>query len=113
MHEISLCQSILRIIEEKAAEQPFDKVNAVCLEVGALAGVDPEALRFGFDVVMNDSIASGAKLDIINVVARARCEQCLKELVIQQRFDVCPECGANQLTIIAGDELRVKDLVVV
>jgi len=112
MHEISLCQSMLRIMEEQAAKQRFTKVSAVYLEVGVLAGVDPEALRFGFDVVMQDSLASGAELEIIMLQGRAWCEQCLTKVNIQQRFDACPECGGHQLKISAGEELRIKDLAV-
>jgi hydrogenase nickel incorporation protein HypA/HybF len=64
MHEISLCESILDIINERAAQDRFSKVKRVRLEVGPFSSVEPEALRFGFDVVMRGSVAEGAKLEI-------------------------------------------------
>jgi len=111
MHEISLCQSVLRIIEQQAAQQNFSRVKTVSLEVGRLSGVEPEALRFGFDAVMKDSIADGAILEIIDVAAQAVCSQCNNRVEVKQRFDACPKCG-GVLTIEKGEELRIKELEV-
>lgn len=112
MHEMSLCEGILRVIEEQAAAQDYLKVKTVWLEVGALAGVEVEALRFGFDVVMKASIAEGALLAIIDVPGRAWCMQCMKNVALKQRFDPCPECGGFQLQVNGGEELRIKELEV-
>ena len=51
MHEMSICESIISLIEQQSVEQSFSKVSRVCLEVGPLAGVELESLRFSFDVV--------------------------------------------------------------
>jgi len=112
MHEMSLCESILRIIEDQASVQHYHKVKTVYLEVGALAGVQVEALQFGFDVVMKDSIAASADLKIIDLLGQAWCLQCMKNVEIRQRFDACPECGAYQLQVNGGEELRIKELEV-
>jgi hydrogenase nickel incorporation protein HypA/HybF len=113
MHEISLCEAILRVIEEQAAQQHFTRVKTVWLEVGALAGVEVEALRFGFDVVMKDSIAKDAKLQVIAIAGQAWCMACMKHVAIRQRFDGCPECGGELLQVNRGEELRIKELEVV
>ncbi|ALP52951.1 hydrogenase nickel incorporation protein HypA [Candidatus Tenderia electrophaga] len=112
MHEISLCQGVLRVIEEHAALQQYVRVKTVWLEVGALAGVELEALRFGFDVVMKNSIAAAAQLEIIERPGRAWCLQCMKEVPVQRRFDACPDCGGYQLQVSGGEELRIKELEV-
>lgn len=112
MHEMSLCEGVLRIIEEQAATQHYHKVKAVYLEVGALAGVELEALRFGFNVVMKHSIAADARLEIIELPGQAWCVPCMKTIEIKQRFDACPECGMHQLQVNGGEELRVKELEV-
>ena len=63
MHEMALCESIRRTLEEQSRAHKFSKVKRVCLEVGPFSGVEVEALRFGFDVVMRGTLADGAKLD--------------------------------------------------
>ncbi len=112
MHEVSLCQSVLKIIEQQAAEKNYSRVKTVFLEVGRLAAVEPEALYFGFDVVMKDSIADGARLEIIDVPGQAFCSQCNNRVEVKQRFDACPKCGAAAMLIEKGGELRVKELEV-
>ena len=112
MHEMSLCEGILRIIEDQASSQNFNKVKTVWLEVGDLAGVEVEALRFGFDVVMKESVAEGARLEIINVPGEAWCMNCMKNVEVTQRFDACPQCGSYQLQMNRGEELQLKELEV-
>ena len=112
MHEMSICEGILTVMEEQANEQSFTKVKTVWLEIGPLAGVEMEALRFGFDAVTEGSLAEGARLEIIQTPGEAWCLECAKTVPVKQRFDGCPECDSYQLQITSGDELRIKELEV-
>ncbi len=112
MHEMSICQSILQTLEEQARLQNFSRVERVCLEIGPLSGVEIEALKFGFDVVMRDSLAAEARLEIIECPAEAWCLPCAATVRIAERFDACPHCGSHQLQVTGGEELRIKELEV-
>ncbi|HFD31929.1 MAG TPA: hydrogenase maturation nickel metallochaperone HypA [Gammaproteobacteria bacterium] len=112
MHEMSLCEGVLQIIESEAAKQNFTQVKRVILEVGTLSGVEIKALEFAFDVVMKGSIAEQARLEIIELEAQAWCMQCAKSVTIKQRYDACPTCGSYQLQVSSGDEMRIKELEV-
>jgi len=112
MHEMSLCESVLQIMEDQATVQKFERVKTVWLEVGQLSGVELEALRFAFDVVTRGSIADGATLEIIDVPGQAWCLQCGETVTILQRFDPCPKCGGYQMQVTGGTEMRVKELEV-
>jgi Zn finger protein HypA/HybF involved in hydrogenase expression len=46
MHELALSQSIVALVLERARATRLRTVTRVAVEVGAAAGVDPEALRF-------------------------------------------------------------------
>jgi hydrogenase nickel incorporation protein HypA/HybF len=112
MHEMSLCEGVLRILEESALSQGFSRVKTVCLEIGALSGVEKQAMRFGFDVVMKQTLAEGATLEIIDIPGEAWCMPCAKKVQVSARFEACPECGSYQLQVTGGDEMRVKELEV-
>ena len=112
MHEMSLCASMLQIIEEQARLQNFTRVRQVRLEVGALAGVEIEALRFGFEVMIHDTLVQGASLEIIELPGQAWCVNCKQPVEIDKRIDACPRCGDYRLQITGGDQLRIKDLEV-
>jgi len=112
MHELTLCQNILRIIEEHAERDGFSRVRRVCLDVGVLAAVEPEAMRFGFEVASRGSVAEGAELEISHVNAQAQCVACKARVSIGSILAACPECGAERLAIEGGDELRIRELEV-
>jgi hydrogenase nickel incorporation protein HypA/HybF len=113
MHELSLCEGVRALIEEAAAREGFARVTRVRLEVGRFAGVETDALRFGFDVAMRGSPAEGAALDVIDLPGRAFCFGCGATVEVESRLDDCPRCGGARLSPTGGHELRVKDLEVV
>ncbi len=112
MHEMSLCASMVELIEEQARAQGFERVLCVRLEVGPLAGVELEAMRFGFDVATRGSVADGARLEILQPKAEAWCMACAGTVPVSSRFDACPVCGGYQLQVTRGDELRIRELEV-
>lgn len=112
MHEMSICESILQIMEDQAVAQNFSSVKVLRLEIGPLSGVELEALTFGFDVVTKNSLAEGCQLEIIETKAQAWCMECAHTIEIKERYDACPTCGGHQLQVSSGDELRIKDMEV-
>jgi hydrogenase nickel incorporation protein HypA/HybF len=44
MHEMSLCEVILQVIETEAKKQQFTEVKQVVLDIGVLSGVEISAL---------------------------------------------------------------------
>ncbi len=112
MHEISLAENVLQIIEHAARTQNFQRVRTVVLEIGALAAVEPDAMRFCFDAVARGSIAEGARLEILDKPGEGWCAECNRAVQLRERFGLCPECGGVRVEITGGNEMRVKDLEV-
>ncbi len=112
MHEMSLCESVLQILEDNAKSQGFSRVLKIWLEIGELSGVEPEAMRFSFEVIRRGTLADQASLEIIHVPGEAWCMPCGKNVPVKQRFDACPECGSYQLQVNGGDEMKIKELEV-
>ncbi len=112
MHEMSLAESALQIIEDAARKQSFKRVRTVWLEIGQLSCVEQEAMRFCFDAVIKDSIADGARLEIVETPGQGRCTQCSSETLIATLYEACPQCGSYGMQVIAGDAMRVKELEV-
>lgn len=112
MHELSICESVLQVLEQEAAVHGAERVIGVRLEIGRFAGVEPEALRFGFDVVTRGTVAEGARLEILDVPGRAWCFDCSDTVPVAARHDCCPRCNSSRLQSVSGDELRIKDMEV-
>jgi hydrogenase nickel incorporation protein HypA/HybF len=112
MHEMSLAEGVLQIIEDTARKDHFGKVTTVWLEIGQLSGVEPEAMRFCFDAVTRGSVAEGAQLEIIATPGQGWCMACAKTVARMKVFGECPDCGGFQIQVTGGTELRIKELEV-
>ncbi len=112
MHEMSLSEGVLQLIEQNARSQGFRRVMAVTLEIGELAGVDQEAMRFSFDAVTRGTLADRARLDIEPVPGEAWCMPCGQSVHIARRIDPCPDCGSHQLQVTGGNDMLLKSLEV-
>lgn len=112
MHEMSLAEGVLQLIEDSARQQRFEKVVTVWLEIGQLSGVEVEAMRFCFDAVTRDTVAHGARLEIIAVPGTGWCMACAATVPMSEVFGACPQCGGYQMQVSGGTEMRVKELEV-
>jgi hydrogenase nickel incorporation protein HypA/HybF len=112
MHELSIAESMLQVVEGAARRNSAHKVALVSLEIGALAPVEREALRFCFDAVARGSIAEGARFEIVETPGAAWCKHCDTEVPIAALGEACPRCGGYQLRVVQGDEMRVREIEV-
>jgi hydrogenase nickel incorporation protein HypA/HybF len=55
MHEIGIACSILEAIAQELRQYPGRRASKVGLRIGEFAGVDPESLRFCFEVIARES----------------------------------------------------------
>ena len=113
MHEMSLTEGVVRILEDQAAAHGFTRVKTVWLEIGALSTVVPESMEFCFGAVAKGNpLTDGARLEIIRVPGTAWCMDCSASVVIATRIDPCPGCGGHHLTVTAGSDMRIKEVEV-
>ncbi|MBV8680859.1 MAG: hydrogenase maturation nickel metallochaperone HypA [Aquitalea sp.] len=112
MHEMSLAEGIIQLLEDQAATQEFRRVKQVWLNIGELAGVEAEALAFCLDVVSRDTLADGAVFHFARQPGQGWCLACSQSVAIHARFDACPLCGKHQVQVTGGDEMRVSELEV-
>ena len=112
MHEMSLCEGIVEILESEAKKQSYSRVKKVWLEIGKLAAVEIDAMYFCYDMVVKDTVADNSELVIREIQAEAKCRQCKQEMMVDSRFDACVSCGSYDLEIIQGEQMKIKELEV-
>lgn len=110
MHEMALAEGILQVVEDAVDGRDVQRVTEIRLEIGALAGVELEALRFCLDVVLSGSLAEGAQLDLDLLPGVGWCLACGEQVTISAFFDACPLCGGYQVQATGGTEMRVKEI---
>ncbi|MEY4768542.1 MAG: hydrogenase maturation nickel metallochaperone HypA [Pseudomonadota bacterium] len=113
MHELSLCEHILQTLQQQAQIQSYSQVKKVCLTIGTLAYVEIEAMRFCFEVVMKNTLAEQAILEIIEIQAQAWCKNCQQFISVNSFYDSCPYCAAIHLEIVEGCDMKIQYLEVI
>lgn len=105
MHEMSIAGLILDAVAKEVERRPGTRAVRVGVRMGALAAIDPEALRFCFDAIVSDTEQSDLLLDIEVVPRRHRCLSCNKEFEVHNYDFQCPRCGVLCAQFLGGDEL--------
>lgn len=120
MHELSLMEALREQVLEAAAQHGARRILAVHLRIGSLAGVEPQALRFAFAVVMGEGqgegegegegIGAGARLEIEAVAAEWLCPRCAEPFADGPAGCECPRCGGFSRRLLRGRELELAAL---
>jgi hydrogenase nickel incorporation protein HypA/HybF len=111
MHELGIAESALEMALTQATAAGATRVLRLVIRVGALSGVDPEALRFAFTAILPGTPAEGAALQIDAVAAVAYCPNCQRNFAPDtDHFFECPTCGQLCSTLKQGRELDLVRL---
>jgi len=111
MHELHLAGEIIAIVEEEMTKRGLKKVTTVGVKVGALAGVNPEALSFGFEASVVDTNLAGARLAVEMILVSGRCRACGKNLEVVDYVFICPHCGSVDVIVEKGEEMNISYLI--
>lgn len=109
MHELSITQGIIEICLQHAASR---HITSVEVEIGVLSGVDPEAVAFCFEASTRETPMHGARLRISEVPATGSCQECGHDFRLLSLYDACPQCSSYRVTVMTGDEMRVREIEV-
>jgi hydrogenase nickel incorporation protein HypA/HybF len=108
LHELAITQAVVDAVTDRL---PGATVTCVRLDVGALSGVVAESVRFCFDLVTEGTNLAGARLEINQPRAHCQCRGCGGEFEPDDALPLCP-CGSADVTVIAGQELRIASVEV-
>ncbi|WP_328332494.1 MULTISPECIES: hydrogenase maturation nickel metallochaperone HypA/HybF [unclassified Streptomyces] len=108
MHELSITQSVVDMVCERAGGRP---VRTVSVRVGVLTAVVAESMRFCFDLITAGTVAEGARLEIDQPPGAARCRTCEQDFALPDPVLLCP-CGSADVEITSGRELQIISMKV-
>jgi len=112
LHELSICQSMLRIVDSAMEQQKGSKLRKIFLDVGRGSTIEPVLLKEAFAVITDGGPYDGTELVINDIPIAGVCRDCEKEFVYEELAFGCPNCGSTNIKITAGLELDVKALEV-
>ena len=110
MHELSIASSIIDTVRAEATKHPGARLIKVGVRIGALAGVDPDALSFGFEALVHGTDLDPLTLGIEFVPRTQRCPRCQLVFPAEEYCIKCPKCGELETVFVGGDELQMAYL---
>ena len=99
MHELALCDAMLKMVRDISREQALEGVRSITVRVGSLSGVVP---RFLTDCWV--AVTDGTEYD------RARCLDCGAEFVADVEGLSCPDCGGKKLMPPSGRDMTIQEI---
>lgn len=114
MHELSIAHGLAEVAGAAARQAGVRQVVALRLAIGELAGIEPGALRFCWDLAAYGTILQGSRLDIDTLPVVIHCPVCAADVELPdvRRFR-CPCCQTPSGDLRQGRELEIRSLEVV
>lgn len=109
MHEMSLATAVVDVALKHAVGR---RVTAVELRVGGMRQVVPSSLEFYFAICGRDTLCEGARLELVVVATRLRCEACETEWEPDLPFFFCPSCASSDVNVARGEEFEIESIMV-
>lgn len=107
MHETSIIYDALEIAKESGKNNNLKKIDKIYMKIGEFTCVDESSLRFAFEALRKNTICEDADLIIEKVKAKAKCDYCNEEFIIDFTNKICPKCYKYSNNICNGYELLV------
>ena len=109
MHEVAIAQSLIDLVVEHIPKGRT--VLSVQVKIGPLRGIVEDALRQGWQVLVQDTPLSDAELELQMLQWVLKCPECGKEYESKELMVLCA-CGCATLHPVGGDELDLMSIEV-
>lgn len=110
MHEMSIAEGLLDLIDAEMARHPGATLRAFEVEVGELSSVQEESLRFCLEAAVEQTEWAGADVRLRPDPVAARCPRCDTSFQPVHYEFVCPDCGGTEVQVVGGRDVRLMSL---
>lgn len=119
MHELSMAQGIINAVIETAENNNATEVTEIGIEIGRLAMINPEQLKFMLSVLVENTIVEEATIKIEEIPVEIECSECgfkgeadLDDKDHYAPVVECPKCENRRISILNGKDCIVKNIVI-
>ena len=110
MHELPVTQSLLEIALRHAQKSNAQRILSLNIVIGQLATIVDDSIQFYWDLIAQDTIAEGAKLNFHRIPAKLQCLDCQRQYTLGNTDMACPECQSVNLKIVSGNEFFLESI---
>lgn len=110
MHELTIAENLIQLVEETARRESAQSVSIVVVEIGELSAIETDALSFAFDIVKGGGVAAAATLEIVPIPGVGQCQSCRTRMPMPKPYAECPACGSLEVEPVEGREMRIREI---
>jgi Zn finger protein HypA/HybF (possibly regulating hydrogenase expression) len=113
MHEHGIARDLWKVVLSEAEKNNLSKITKVTVVLGEASGIEKEFLNHSFvdHIFPEHEIAGNAGIEYEIVPLSAQCNACMEQIKpSQMEHLICPHCGANDIKIVSGHEVYVKNI---
>lgn len=112
MHELGLAKDLFHIIKERVKANNLKRITSIKIKLGVASGIDESFLIHSFTHhLFPNTIAEGAKLEIIKEFPVVKCKGCGAKIDIKDEPILsCPECKKMDMEVVAGRDIRIEEI---
>ena len=111
MHELGICDALLKMVRNIAAEESLEEITRITVEVGSLSGVVPAYMSDCWVAVTDGTELAEVEFVVEELEGTARCLDCGEEFPADVNRLRCPSCGGEKLTPLTGRDLTLKEIL--
>lgn len=108
MHEYSVVQALIDLVEVEARKRNATAVHSLRVGLGELSGVEPTLLATAYETFRDHTICAGAALDLRAIPAQWACPRCQLSIARGALLQ-CNNCG-GPARLVQGDELVLESI---
>ncbi len=112
MHELAITESILEITLRHASQAQAGRVTDLYLVIGQLSSLVDDSVQFYWDIISKDTAAEGATLHFRRLPVELVCLNCTRRYTPAGEDFACPDCGSEQIKVVAGEEFFLESIEV-
>ena len=110
MHELNIAGRIIELVEQEMISRRLSSLEEVNVRVGAISGIDPEALVFSYDAACAGTALGGSRLNVRVVTPVVKCGDCGGTAEVEDNSFRCPACGSGRLELLEGQEIEIESI---
>lgn len=110
MHEFSIAQEIVNILELNVPAESQHLVTKVKVKIGKFSNILSDSLLFCFDAIIVDTKFSKTKLEIETIPVSVNCNSCNEVIEIEPPIFMCPRCNGTNIKLISGNEMTIDQI---
>ena len=111
MHELGVISALVNTVERLVHDEGLTEVEKIVIEVGELSGIIPHYIEQCYPAAVYKTFMEKTALELITVPGIVKCRDCGLVFNAAGNDLRCPDCGAQDLEILGGNDMVVREIV--